>query len=277
MTAHRILSEELTYLDSTNVNGATGVTGATGETGATGVTGATGETGATGVTGATGETGAAGVTGATGEAGATGVTGATGETGAAGVTGATGEAGATGVTGVTGTGAGGIVPFAVAPDTLLLAADSAGNPSNVMLTYYAGHSGTQYALTGNQFSFGAGNNQQYSFTMPYDATLNSIYATFSNWAAFTPNGNVYPFVVIATAAAGSNTFTLQSDSQVESDTPFTNGISQTENTLLSGSATNINLNISAGTRVAICCAYRTEGATAATSYYFFYSGAIHLI
>jgi len=92
----------VTFVYSSDLSGAQGITGPQGYTGSKGSTGATGPTGPTGVTGYTGSFGATGYTGSFGATGATGPTGPTGVTGYTGSFGATGYTGSFGATGYTG-------------------------------------------------------------------------------------------------------------------------------------------------------------------------------
>ncbi|GBF72223.1 putative hypothetical protein [Paenibacillus sp. 598K] len=261
------------------VTGATGATGELGATGATGVTGATGEvgaTGATGVTGATGEvgaTGATGVTGATGEVGATGATGATGETGPTGATGATGATGEIGATGPTGPVGGGFIPFASGSSTSTNS-DATGAASNIVVATFGSFVGNFTLTGGDTFQFG--NGQSYSFIMPISATVRSIYMDVKN-LAFTPPGttNIFPFIVLATAPQGSNTFTFLPETKTVVSTPYIGGTAYAANTVLSGDLINLTVELTAGTKVAIACGFDVTTSNLSASYVFYYTGGIY--
>lgn len=48
----------------------------------------------------------------------------------------------------------------------------------------------------------------YTFTMPVDGTLTTIYANFATVAAFTPTSNITLYVAIATAPSNSLDYTI---------------------------------------------------------------------
>lgn len=196
-----------------------------------------------------------------------GVVRATGATGTTGATGATGESG--------GGGSGGIIVF-TNQNTTGLTTNATGQSTNVFLVNFSNRS-NPYALTGNTFSLPAGDNQ-YSFTMPYDANIVNIYANFVNAGTFTPSAgaNVYPYVILATAPSNSNIFTFIPETETEAAIPFVGGTSHPANTVLAGSSTDINYTIPAGTRVAICCVQENTGTTYSSPYLFYYSGGIQL-
>jgi hypothetical protein len=168
-----------------------------------------------------------------------------------------------------------VIPFATGIDTSNPSTNAAGEPTQIQIVSYGGHSNS-ITLTGNTFTLPPGNNYQFAFALPYDAILKSVYFTSTNWAAFTPpaGANIYPFVVLATAPLGSNTFTLLTATETASNTPWIGGASIPAGTALSGSQLDIDVPIAAGSRVAICCTYRITGTPSAQSYYFYYSGGI---
>ena len=259
----------------TGPQGETGPTGPQGETGPTGLQGETGPAGPQGETGPTGSQGETGPTGPQGETGPTGLQGETGPTGLQGETGPTGPQGETGPTGDTASAI--VIPFSTGTDTGNPSTNAAGEPAQVQIVSFSGHSNS-ISLTGNTFVLPTGNGYQFAFVMPYDAVVKSIYLTCSNWADFTPpaGASVYPFVMLATAPLGSNSFTLLTATETITGTPWIGGAVIPAGTILSGSRLNIDVSIAAGSRVAISCAYRITGTPSAQSYYFYYAGGILL-
>lgn len=197
--------------------------------------------------------------------------GPTGPTGPQGDTGTTGSTGSTGATG----GTAAVIPFSTGIDTSNPLTNAAGEPLEIQLVSFSGHSNT-ISLSGNTFTLPTGNNYQFTFAIPYDAVVRSIYLTCSNWAAFTPpaGATVYPFVTLATAQLDSALFTLLPTTETVTDTPWVGGANVPAGTTLSGFSVDINVPIPAGSRVAICCTYRITGTPSAQSYYFYYSGGI---
>ena len=92
----------VTFVYSSDLSGAQGITGPQGQTGSKGNTGLIGATGPAGATGPSGATGACGPTGPIGPSGSTGASGTTGPRGYTGSIGSTGIQGATGNTGAQG-------------------------------------------------------------------------------------------------------------------------------------------------------------------------------
>lgn len=128
---------------------------------------------------------------------------------------------------------------------------------------------------GTTFSFPSG--EAFSFVMPFDATINGIYMSATNLAFTPPSGQqIFPYVALATAPPGSNTFTLLPETQTFVDTPYVGGTAYPANTILSGSLTGIAVPIAGGTRVAIVCGFETTGSPLAASYLFYYTGGISL-
>ncbi|MUK87754.1 hypothetical protein GMD78_04975 [Ornithinibacillus sp. L9] len=121
---------------------------------------------------------------------------------------------------------------------------------------------------GSTFSFPAGD--AYSFIMPFDSIIESIYMSVTNLAFTPPAGQeIFPYVALATAPSGSNTFTLIPETQTFVDTPYVGGTSYPANTILSGSLPGIDVPISEGTRIAIVCGFETTGSPLADTYLFY--------
>ena len=257
----------------TGADGETGPTGADGETGPTGSTGADGETGPTGPAGADGETGPTGATGADGETGPTGATGADGETGPTGPTGADGETGPTGPTGAVSGRT--IIPFTTGYINATPATDATGISTAISLTGY-GESATTLTLTSpTTFSINIADGY-YTFTMPANGTLTSIYANFATVAGFTPGSNITLYVAIATAPSNSMDYTINTSTIVQASAPFTQGTAYPAYTPRSGSSGVLSVPLSAGDQVAIVLGFTTSGGTQAQSLPFFYSGGLLL-
>jgi len=126
-------------------------------------------------------------------------------------------------------------------------------------------------LASNTFSFV--NASAFSFVVPYDATVETIYMTATN-TGFTPGTNVNPYIILATALRNSNTFTLRQETKTPTEIQYSQGTQYPDNTILYGSHANINMTIPAGTRVAIVCGFNTQGGILAQGYWFYYTGGI---
>ena len=130
-----------------------------------------------------------------------------------------------------------------------------------------------YALTlaSNTFSFG--DASAFSFVVPYNTTVDTIYMTATN-SGFTPGTNVNPYIILATAPRNSNVFTLQQETKTPTEIQYSQNVAYPANTILYGSRTNIDMTISVGTRVAIVCGFNTQGGILAQGYLFYYTGGI---
>ena len=197
------------------------------------------------------------------------------ETGPTGPTGPQGEIGPTGPQGDSSPAA--VIPFSSGSDTSNPHTNASGEPTEVQLVSFSGHS-SNIQIAENAFALPTGNNYQFAFAMPYNAVVKSIYLTCANWADFTPppGALVYPFVMLATAPINSNSFTLLTATQTETTGSWVGGVNNPAGTTLSGSRVDIDVPIPAGSRVAICCTYRITGTPSAQDYYFYYAGGILL-
>ncbi|MCU4716172.1 hypothetical protein OCE25_28405, partial [Bacillus cereus] len=187
-------------------------------------------------------------------------------TGATGVTGPTGDTGATGVSNS-------IIAFDTGNSTAT-SSNAAGASSSIIVSSFGDFS-PAFTLTAGTFSFSAG--EANSFIMPYDAIIVSIYMSATN-LAFTPPTptNIFPYVAIATAPSGSNTFTIIPSTKTVVSAPYVGGVAYPANTIFSGSLTGLNISVAAGTRVAIVCGFDVTLGNLAASYIFYYTGGILL-
>ena len=211
----------------------------------------TGPTGATGPTGVTGPTGATGYTGATG---VTGPTGATGPTGVTGPTGITGPTGATGPTGIT-PSANAIIPAASGtPITLTTTqSDSIGVPSFIGF----GSSAPGKDVLGQNIDITTLQNM--AFSIPRNSTINSFAAYFSTSDTIDLTG--------VNATIGAVLYRTTSPGNIFTEIPET-GIALTPNltgivppgTVLTGIIDNLNIPVTAGTRLLIVFTSSATGA-----------------
>ncbi|MEC0026332.1 hypothetical protein P4L02_33075, partial [Bacillus cereus] len=179
--------------------------------------------------------------------------------------------GPTGPTGVTGSNS--IIPFATG-NSVATTSNAAGASASIIVSGF-GDFTPAFTLTAGTFSFSAGEAE--SFIVPYDATIINIYMSATN-LAFTPPTptNIFPYVAIATAPSGSNTFTIIPATKTVVSAPYVGGVAYPANTILSGSLTGLNIPITAGTRVAIVCGFDVTLGNLAAAYIFYYTGGILL-
>ncbi|SHK05385.1 collagen-like protein, partial [Propionispora hippei] len=251
--------------------------------------------------GDTGDTGATGVTGSTGDTGATGSTGATGDTGATGVTGSTGATGVTGATGPEGPGSirnSGVIPFSIENSEAQVSTDAQGNPSIIQFAGFEANPVVSSDPTQLQagdwaagtITFNSVNYTQFyrcTFVMPYDAVVKNLYVLFGAKAAVNLEDgvSVYPFAaltVLTSATPGQLTggmvFTILQNT-ITYSSPFiapAGGGVVPKYTLVSGSLTEINEPIPAGSLVGVIMGIRAEGVTTETTVQFSVSGGILL-
>ena len=196
--------------------------------------------------------------------GATGATGSSGATGAIGPTGNTGSAGPASTASI-------FIPFASGRGAPNTNTNAAGQSTSVYAFGFGERTDGAITLVSNTFSFA--DTSAFSFVVPDDATVETIYMTATN-LRFTPATNVNPYIILATASRNSNTFTLRQVTKTPTEIQYSQNILYPTNTILYGSNTNINMTIPAGTRVAIACGFNTQGGTPAQGYMFYYTGGI---
>jgi len=190
--------------------------------------------------------GPAGPTGPTGPASnsSSGPTGATGPTGSIGPTGANGL---NGPTGPSGSGAGTIIPFASGTAVILTSTGSAVSGTDTPSAGgFVGFGGSTSDAIGN---LGLGSVfTNYAFTVPRDATITDISASFvvGTTGPSVPSGLSTVSATIYTAASGTNIFT-----------PTTVTVSLSPNissgtligATIAGTATGFSLPVTTGTRI----------------------------
>ncbi|WP_279222093.1 hypothetical protein [Clostridium rectalis] len=228
-----------------------GVTGATGPQGITGITGAQGITGPTGIRGVTGPTGPQGVTGITG------AQGITGPTGIRGITGPTGPQGATGATGVTGASVGTFIPFSTTPlnigSAISLSNNEAGETLSIILFGYGSNTvGVDLTAPNSNVFVPSSRTQWLAFKMPFDGVLKTLTFGFAFESDNTPDRNITPYAVIATAPENSNTFTFEASSLTYTNQTFLQSVLYNGFEAITGLSTNLNVPLPLGTQVSIC-------------------------
>lgn len=126
------------------------------------------------------------------------------------------------------------------------------------------------------FSISSEANRQVAFSLPFDMTLTSLYITVGNWAAFVlpPTDTlVYPYVQIYAAPAGSNTF-FPIEGAVAKPEQGIDPSFAVASTMRAASVDGLNINLRAGTRIAICGMMEITGDNTARNYYLYYTGGI---
>jgi len=94
--------------------------------------------------------------------------------------------------------------------------------------------------------------------------------------AFEAFADSTPYIVLATAPNGSNTFTLLMDTKTPTTEDYINGSIYPANRILSATQNNINRVVEGGTRVAIACGIDTARISLSQIYLFYYTGGILL-
>ncbi len=99
-----------------------------------------------------------------------------------------------------------------------------------------------------------------SFIMPFDAVLKRIYVLFASQDEFQLADGVTlkPFVMIATCPGEELVYTILADTITYSE-PYESGAMIARNSIRKGSLENLELEIPAGTLVAIVCGMQSEG------------------
>jgi len=238
-----------------------GPQGPQGERGPQGETGPTGPMGPEGQQGSAGPIGRQGNTGQQGIQGEIGPTGPTGSTGATGATGATGPASTASI----------FIPFASGLSAPTTNTNASGQSTSVYAMGFGEHTLNAITLVSDTFSFV--DTSAFSFIVPYNTTVESIYMTATN-LAFTALTNINPYIILATAPRNSNNFTLRQETKTPTEIQYSQNMQYPSNTILYGSNTNINMTIPAGMRVAIACGFNTQGGNPTQGYQFYYTGGI---
>jgi hypothetical protein len=241
-----------------------------------GIQGNPGPTGPAGPQGAKGDTGPQGAQGIQGNPGATGPTGPTGPQGVKGdpgSQGAKGDPGPQGPKGDPGAQARIIIPFA-SQGAPYVGTNANGQPNNVGLLTFSDRP-IILSLAANG-TITLGTDEQYVFSLPFDAVIESIYITVGNFGTFTvPSGmTVYPLVQLFAALPESNTFTPIALSKTLPVTGFS-GTTQA-NTMRAGSNSQIGVSLVAGMRLLIGAQMQITG-NLSQRYYFYFTGGIALL
>lgn|GEM_PF-3492716 len=117
------------------------------------------------------------------------------------------------------------------------------------------------------------NNHAFTFVMPYDGTLRSIYMNSCNYYTLgNASSVVTPYVALYTADPGTTTFTLLSGTKTPAAIPWTG--STISNSVTTGYQSGLNISIPAGTRIAIVGGCDSNGL--ALTQWIEYAGALYL-
>lgn len=231
--------------------------------------------------------GAPGKQGIQGPQGQPGIPGPQGPRGAEGATGQKGETGAQGPKGDPGPEASSytIIPFSsqMGPRTYA----NGGNPTRVTLL------GFGYFDTSNSAIFipdtaiplnadgsfnltfaNSASNRQVVFSLPFDMTINSVYATVGNYGSFSPAGSVYPYIQLYSADAGSNYFTPLTDAAAIPTQGIGPGLFLPADIMRPASKDGLNIQLLAGTRIAIGGLMKITGDTGVRDYYLYFTGGV---
>lgn len=232
--------------------GLQGIQGATGPTGSTGVTGPIGPQGIQGVQGlqgAQGSTGATGVTGPTGATGATGPTGATGATGLS-ITGPTGPTGATGATAI----ANAIIPFSSGrPITLTTNNENVDGVASFIGFGNGTASNIALAPSLNLTSL-----DNYSFSMPVTGTITSFATYFSTSTPLDLTGTTATITArIYRSTTNDNIFNEIPGAVITLFPNLTGNV--IEGTSVKGIIQNLNIAVTAETRLLVVFSSRSAG------------------
>ena len=187
-----------------------------------------------------------------GPAGPTGPTGgsssgSTGPTGPTGLNGVDGLNGPTGPTGPSGSGAGTIIPFASGTSVILTSTGSAiSGTDSPSAAGFVGFGGSTSDNIGN---LGVGSVfTNYAFTVPRDATITDISASFivGTTGPSVPSGLSTVSATIYTASSGTNIFTPTSVTVALSPNISSGTL---VGATISGSASGFSLAVTTGTRI----------------------------
>jgi hypothetical protein len=194
--------------------------------------------------------------------------GAKGDTGPAGPQGARGNPGPAGPQSLT------LIPFASRTASRSVT-NASGAPQTLSLITFGGDPPVIPLRSDGTATLG--NSGQAVFSLPFDAIIENIYINVGNLTDFTPPSGttVYPFVELFTAAPASNIFTALPQTKVVPSAGFT-GLTYA-NTMRAGSVSQMNVRLTAGTRILIGGQMQTTGSGALTqTHYFYFTGGIAL-
>jgi hypothetical protein len=120
-------------------------------------------------------------------------------------------------------------------------------------------------------------DNQSAFSLPFNATIESIYVTLATWVSFTfpVSMSVYPYLQLFTAPAESNVFTPVAQTRIMPTAGFSGTVPA--NTTRAAFVSNIGLTLPAGTRILIGGLMQIIGSSSlAQNYYFYFTGGIAL-
>jgi hypothetical protein len=164
-----------------------------------------------------------------------------------------------------------LIPFASGTNANIAGTNSSGETTRVVLVGH-GNSSSRTTSSPTQFDLTATNNW-YCFSMP-QGMIDSIYGDVSTVAAWTPSSNVTPYLAIATAAAGSNRFTIVQSTITPVSQTYAQGTAYPIYTTRVVSATGLDLRVAAGTRIMVVGGIQTSGGTQAQALPFSYTGGV---
>jgi hypothetical protein len=139
-------------------------------------------------------------------------------------------------------------------------ADTTGAPEQMSTVGFGTSQVTKYIVNGT-ITMPIGNVPP-TFTVPYDATLKKICVSFSLYdtSSIAVGETLTLYVIIATAAADSDFFTLQAVTETDA-TSYVGGGTYTDDTVMLGDSGPLSVPLMSGTRVAICVAVKVANAT----------------
>lgn len=137
---------------------------------------------------------------------------------------------------------------------------------------YAPHDALTLNSNGS-FSLSSKPNHQIAFSLPFDTIIREIYITAGNYAPFSPSYAVYPYITLYSASPDSNLFTPIADTTTIPTTGLGPG-SVPAGTMVSGSATGLNIELPAGTRIVIGGMVQEPGSSGIASYYLYFTGGV---
>ena len=258
-----------------NVGYIRGPQGPQGIQGEQGLQGEQGPQGIQGPQGLQGDPGPIGPTGSTGPTGVTGTEGTTGPTGATGETGPQGERGPIAAT----------IPFSISNmyvSGAQISSDSQGNPQMINFAGFGGDYAYPVSLQAGEWASSTitireQNSYPSSFIVPFDGTLKSIYVLFATRTSLYLDVGVTmrPFVCIAISNTDSLVFNILKDTITYTE-PYVGGTDIPKYSVRRGSLTNLNIDLPAGTLVAIVAGWTGEGVTTEQSTQVSLSGGLFI-
>jgi hypothetical protein len=165
-----------------------------------------------------------------------------------------------------------LIPFASGTNTNTVATNSSGATNRIVaLGYGNSHSLNIRSLI--QFELAAA-NIWYSFTLPQNGTIESIYGDISTIAAWMPTGNITPYIAIATASSGSNRFEIQTQTITPAFTAYEQGTNYPAYTARIASQTGLNIKSASATRIMIVGGIQANGGTLTQTLSFSFTGGV---